>query len=420
MSLVVGIVSAALGVQGASYTTYTWQAVDGSYNGSFANSAHWTPAQTGYPGQSDGAIVNANQLAVFPRVENAEVRVTFPDGEVDNISSFQSRIGTGQSTWFIGTNTIWNMPALTDGVSKRKNFSFYADGGSSDTARHFITYESEDAVDRGYFNNFLVCHSSTESGTRLDVYEGELNFTPSDGMMMLFDDTVGGDIHGLAELCMHEGTSLSLPMGAYIGSSSKTNRLTFAGGTHTLGNMRTQFNVGNSDGFSEIDIAVTNGAVVYMDNLTLGYYNVANRKFSNEKVHRVTVANGASLTFKTFSFNNPGLLAMHVSGAGSTVKATSNFGAGNYSNSVVRIAVVDGATLDLSYAPYFGAQSAASSVGNDVQIGLTNATLKLAGNQSFTMYSGKLSLVDTDVSIGGTQGAICGGGVAGLSPECGM
>ncbi len=411
------LLGASLALDAATYTTYTWQAVDGSYNGSFADSAHWTPAQTGYPGQSDGVTVNANQLAVFPRVENTEVRVTFPDGEVDNISSFQSRIGTGQSTWFIGTNTIWNMPALTDGVSNRKNFSFYADGGSSDTARRFIKYEMEDAVDRGYFKNFLVCHSSTASGTRLDVYEGELNFTPQ--MMMLFDDTVGGDMHGLAELILHDGTSLTLG-GAYIGSSSKTNRLTFAGGTHTLGNMRAQDNVGNTAGFSEIGIAVTNGAVVYMDNLTLGYYNVANRKFSNEKVHRVTVADGASLTFKTFSFDNPGLLAMHVSGAGSTVKATWNFGAGNYSNSVVRISVVDGATLDLSYAPYFGAQSAANAVGNDTQIGLTNATLKLAGNQSFTMYSGKLSLVDTDVSIAGTQGAICGGGIAGLLPECEM
>lgn len=417
---VILLLGASLALDAATYTTYTWQAVDGNYNGSFADSDHWTPSQSFYPGYISDAVTNSNQLAVFPRVENTLVRVTFPDGEVNNISSFQSRIGTGQSTWFIGTNTIWNMPALTDGVSKRKNFSFYADGGSSDTARRFIKYESEDAVDRGYFKNFLVCHSSTASGTRLDVYEGELNFTPSDGMMMLFDDTAGGDIHGLAELCMHEGTSLSLPMGAYIGSSSKTNRLTFAGGTHTLGNMRTQFNVGNSAGFSEIDIAVTNGASVYMENLSLGYANVASKKFSNEKVHRVTVADGAKLTFNKFFFDYPGLLVIDALGADSTVTATSDFCAGNYSNSVVRIAVVDGATLSLSYRPYFGARSVEMAVGNDVQIALTNATLNLAGNHSLTMYSGRLSIVDTDVFVGGAQGAICGGGVAGLSPECEM
>ncbi len=414
---VILLLGASLALDAATYTTYTWQAVDGNYNGSFADSDHWTPSQSFYPGYISDAVTNSNQLAVFPRVENTLFRVTFPDGEVNNISSFQSRIGTGQSTWFIGTNTIWNMPALTDGVSKRKNFSFYANGGSSDTARRFIKYETEDAIDRGYFKNFLACHSSTTSGTRLDVYEGELNFVPAS--VMLFDDTAGGDMYGLAELCLHKGTSLTLG-GAYIGSSSKTNRITFAGGTHTLGNMRTQFNVGNSAGFSEIDIAVTNGAVVSIYNLTLGYANVANKKFSNEKVHRVTVADGAKLTFNKFFFDYPGLLVIDALGADSTVTATSDFCAGNYSNSVVRIAVVDGATLSLSYCPYFGARSVEMAVGNDVQIALTNATLNLAGNHSLTMYSGKLSLVDTDVSVAGTKGAICGGGVAGLSPECEM
>ena len=396
----------------AAYTTYTWQAVDGSYDGLFTDSTHWTPAIEGYPGSS---LDNMNQLATVPAIADTEFTIGFPSGSYDNISSFQSKIRTGQTIWLSGESTTWNMPALTDGTAKRNYFNFYLDDGSGGNTRYLFKYQTEDTVDRGCFKNFKICHSSSsESGTRLDIYKGEISWTQA--AAQLFADTKGGDTHGIAEICFRPGTEFTFG-GAYIGSSSLTNRLVFLGGTHSLGNMRQQYNVGNKPGFAEIDIVAKGGAVVKASNLTLGYSSTsASYGTSADKIFRVDVSEGASFEPTKFDFSAPGRLFVDVRGEGSQLKLSSNCYAGDAANSKVRVSVTDGAAFAVSYTPYFGASKSASLEGNDVMLGVTNATLNLNnGGQPLTMYSGDLSIVDSYVTIGT---AICANRTAGSDPSC--
>lgn len=404
----VGLVATLFAHSALSATTYTWQAVDGSYDGLFTDPAHW--GQSFYPGQETG-----DQTAAFAAAAGRTSHIYFPDGTFDNYSAFRLYVADGQSTWFIGTNTTWNLPLIEDGT-KRDTCVVYLNAATSSTAKNGSAFRDAltDASARLKLKNFKIEHSSTaERGTCLDIWEGDVSSSVANWFYS--DNNKIADKTGRFELCFHPGTTSTLG-GLYIGSMTPTNAFTFLGGTHTLGNWRQQFNVGNPDAGTarQVDFTFKGGATVKFGAFGLGYTGTPN---SRATTYHVYASEGANVTSPGGTWSC-GTFDVDISGANTlwTFSNSSYFGSG--ANSKFKFRVADGAKVSFTARTEFGASTAAALENNEMDILVTNATLDVnAQSVGLKLYSGSLSVVDSNLLIGWGGGVIASP-VDGATPTC--
>jgi len=398
--------TAALAAGVCSATDYTWQAVEGSYDGLFSDPAHWGQTEF-YPGQTTGS-----QTAVFPAAADRTSRIYFPDGTYDNYSGFRLYVANGQSTWLIGTNTTWTLATPPEGTSRSECF-VYLNIDNPPKTKNGTAFRATPTGD--VYKNFKLEYSNKPGrGTVLDVWEGDLTTTPN---WFFFDNNKWKDKTGRFELCFHPGTRSTISGRTYTGTMNATNALTFLGGTHTIANWSPQFNVGNPDSgtSNRVEITFRGGATVDFATLSFGFTGTPNSK---ALTHVVKAYEGAKVSTKSSTCGaSCGIYDFDISGAGTVWNNQDRFQLGWGKDSHVKFRVADGAQFTCGALAYFGAQTAADLENNTMEVVITNAAVTLNSQQAFTMYSGSLSVIDSTFDIG-WKSSLAGTSASGGNPTC--
>ena len=178
--------------------TYTWQAVDDDWNGSWTNAAHWACSQTDrrdYPyGGNETIVFNNNTVATVEvpgdysfkdwSIAKSGVNVTFV-GEGAATSALRGNIAGGAVA-----NSSWTFSAMT--LAESNGLNFGNTNSVSSTANNTITFKdgAVGSTGSGYLNLlgsnvWLVVESGAAFNS--DVYNGTI-----DGGMRLDSGTVSG------------------------------------------------------------------------------------------------------------------------------------------------------------------------------------------------------------------------------------
>lgn len=174
--------------------TYTWQAVDGDWNGDWTNAAHWASSR---PGNCVGVPSEAS-TAFFPTGSTA--RVTMPDG-LTGVGKFDISAPNLSLELFNASNAATLKPydgfvISTDTTGAAKNQAFVFDGVSLEkktpTAAFYICNASAFALRGGATINSTVLEMINTKNTgytgRLEIGAGSR--WPTDGEVSI---RVGGD-----------------------------------------------------------------------------------------------------------------------------------------------------------------------------------------------------------------------------------
>ena len=175
-------------------TDYRWSAVEGVFDDSFENTAHWikkgtTEQATHVPG-ADGV---EDENAVFHTSPMGTVTdgytVTYPQGEFTNSAGLTFALERTAGVTLDGTGTHLVYPCPSDGYVKNNGFNVGMGSGSASGI--FVYQFNGQKISRALFefNDFRLTVTNSTDERRLEFVRGTFSFPASQYMHFFYDGT---------------------------------------------------------------------------------------------------------------------------------------------------------------------------------------------------------------------------------------
>lgn len=366
-----------------------WQAVGGVSDGAYADAAHW----------SLGAVPDVGVRAYFAL--DASYAVTFPTGDFTNNAALKPAAFPGRTVELDGRATTLVRTCDPTGRYPSETFGLYY-GGTAYALFNFEKYSATPNADKAadYAISNFICRvsSSGENRVRGTFVQGGYNFFDPEGTTwtspaspyVTFFGNVGSPLVE-AEVVLGAETSFRFPT-VRLQGNALTNRLVFAGGTHTFAGLAylpytqggTALNDTDAATDAATDLILQDGAsVAFLKGTMVGVADVT--KGVRRRWH-VAVAPGAHLRHGGYVSHYHGQVTVDVAGEW-TCADDIQFNRGN-NDSSAHIVVRDGGLLTTAAGTAFkmgvGDSPDAPSSLTVTNASVLNAAQMTVGATSFT------------------------------------
>lgn len=394
----------ALLAQVSTATDRTWGKVNGSYDGVFIDTAHWTGSTV--PQAGDNAGINAA----------ASYTVTFPSGVCTNFANFRAKVTTGNTLVLDGREGAFVHPE-----NSAQNYDyrgFRAEDNGGDDLLQIVnngktSYTHDPHLE---FANWKITMSSVLStDSKLSFDTGSFNFRDPCGYtyvsasqfpsLVAFSFGTGTTTASrqLAEIEVRNGASLRLPVLGLQGNAV-SNVFRVVGGTHLAEYLEMPFNVNGwgvvNTGRTVTDFILDDGA----DFEVVKAIELCGFNRANTHVERVFVRNGSVLRFpSTVAETTAQYGEIHLCADGGTVRMDERESCGQYfisdSPAAVSFAAKNGGMLYLKHSGndskgqanglHFGSKATEAGSALKHAFDFDGSTLELASSGNLYAYGAK-------------------------------